>query len=716
MTVHVDGAARVLPAVGATVGQALQQAGIDAGPLDMVTPAPTTALHAGATITIVRVQIVSDVRSLPIPYDTLLVEDARAARTYQAVLQPGVQGLKEQHIETRLEDGREAARSIVGEQVLRPPQAEQVAVGARPDPALDAFREAALAYLGRGGVPRLSAPVIQQTLFEMARQHGDRYGSLRILTRGELPRLILQTFARTVDEATLLVFWWHGSEYQARGQVLSEGWNLRDGRENAAGAGTELGLVLVPAAEPADMAAPQYSLLRLSNQAWRKLWSSAGQAAWQSAQGNVAFADATLDRLVVGGLSAQQTGASPFVECRACPQRRYESSWRRAGDAYQLENGGLIPSPYATLWQFAAALQQGDSAAAAAVATGPHVIADAQRLGLARPDVQWTVSGLETDISFSLQSRLGLLRVILERRSGGWLVAGLDTTLAQGRILLTSVAPAGPRLVDVDSRSGAVLRTLGEGSRYVWSPDYQWLAFERGGNVYVQPAQVGAGADAGLRRMGAGSRPAWSSDSRRLAFEQPAGQGRLIVVVDMETGRSTEAATGGKPMWGPGQNRLVYVSQSAAAGSELRIQDMVSGASTLLASDGDEPLWSPDGSAVAFRTARGEVAVAAVSAGGVALLGAGRGYTWSPDGAWLAFLGGIDGGEPLLWERAGGKIRPLLARAGIESLAWSPDSQELALATGGSGELWLVERTGGNLRKLGEGRDPVWAWTARAGR
>jgi Tol biopolymer transport system component len=148
----------------------------------------------------------------------------------------------------------------------------------------------------------------------------------------------------------------------------------------------------------------------------------------------------------------------------------------------------------------------------------------------------------------------------------------------------------------------------------------------------------------------------------------------------------------------------------------LYLIDVTSGASSLLASDGSEPLWAPDGKAVAFLTARQEIAVVTLIPGSVSTVGKGWGYTWSVDGRRLAFLSAKPAGRPMLWDRESGEVKTLLERDDVDGLSWSPDGKEIVVSLASGGGLWLAGSDGSNLRKLGDGRDPIWAWPPRAGR
>ncbi len=301
LSVHVDGQDMpVLPGHARTVGQALAGAGITIGPLDRVSPPLTSTLSSSLVITIVRVQTAETVRRVDIPFVRLTSDDAQRARGYRQIVQAGVTGSKEIRETVTTEDGVEVARRVLSEQVVLEAVPERVVVGTRSDPALDAFRDSALGYLRRGGITRLTPAIVEQTVFELARLRGDRYGSVRVLAMNGRPWLVLDAFARSANDVVLLVFWWT-DELHAYGQVLSEGQYLLDVRAMQTGAAIELGLITSPG-QGSDALAPQYTLHRLPllpqpGDTWGAVWTSQGNAAWRSSQGAVSFSGDGLERI-----------------------------------------------------------------------------------------------------------------------------------------------------------------------------------------------------------------------------------------------------------------------------------------------------------------------------------------------------------------------------------------------------------------------------------
>lgn len=723
VTVHVDGRQqRLIVGRSATVGQALAQAGITLGPSDRVSP-PLASAVTSSTISIVRVTTEERTRREAIPFNRLVTEDARCARGYRRIVQAGKAGLRELREMVIMEDGIEVERRTIGEQVIVQPIDEQVIVGSRDDPPLDTFRSVALAYLGRGGVTRLSPAVVEQTLFELARLQGDRYGSVRVLTCNGRPWLVVQSFAPAANDVALLVFWW-SDELHSFDQIVSEGVYMLDGRAQQTTAGIELGLI-VSSSQSGEASAPQYLLLRLPfdpsaqtlADTWQLLWSSLGVAEWRSSQGTVVFAGSGLERLDVRGASsaAGASSQSPFMDCRGCPRRRFASTWEHQGDAYVQVSQQVVASPYATLWAFADDLRSGNVTATLPLVADSSVISASIKAGLDRRDRQWTVSGRETDTTFDLRSKEASVRVTLTPGAQGWIVSGIGPVPATGRLLFTATRSVLRGIYQLEPGGSVEAIALGDGERYVWSSDYGSLAFDWQGQVYVM-----AGDGSNRRLIGRGVAPSWSPDGKRLALERQTDGGPLIVIVDVESGQETTLVAGSRPAWQPAHEgttqHIAYAyTKNQDTPPAVYLIDVSGGAPALLASDGNEPLWSPDGTAVAFRTSRQEIAIVTLEPNQVRTVGQGWGYTWSPDGRWLAFIGRQPTGAPMLWQRSSGEVTPLGNRDDVDGLSWSPDGKELVLSVAGGG-LWLVASDGSNLRKLADGRDPQWAWLPRAGR
>jgi TolB protein len=89
---------------------------------------------------------------------------------------------------------------------------------------------------------------------------------------------------------------------------------------------------------------------------------------------------------------------------------------------------------------------------------------------------------------------------------------------------------------------------------------------------------------------------------------------------------------------------------------------------------------------------------------------------WSPKGDEIAFTG-LQGGSYQLFimDRSGGNVRQLTTGGGFESPTWSPDGRLIAVTrkSGGSSKLHVVNKNGKDIRPLmnlkGNQSYPQWS-------
>ena len=220
-------------------------------------------------------------------------------------------------------------------------------------------------------------------------------------------------------------------------------------------------------------------------------------------------------------------------------------------------------------------------------------------------------------------------------------------------------------------------RTLRQLGRPKWSPNGQWVVFERLGRVWV------IGADGRqLREVARGVWPAWAPDSRRLVFvdqagsTDPAGEGWLrwgrITVLNLATGRRTVIGRGTMPAWSPDGKRVAFVRYSFRPEGRSRVANhsalftvALDGSDSRTLYSGFEELVPGSDWVVLYRP------------------------SWSPDSRTVAAYGE----EPnegrnalvLLTDASSGTVRTLVpdVPASFSEVAWSPDGSKLAFIARG---------------------------------
>jgi Tol biopolymer transport system component len=195
------------------------------------------------------------------------------------------------------------------------------------------------------------------------------------------------------------------------------------------------------------------------------------------------------------------------------------------------------------------------------------------------------------------------------------------------------------------------------------------------------------------RRTGA-TQPAWSPDGARIAFVSGAGYGEpggiFVMNADGSGLKLVAEGNGFDPSWSPDGSKVVYALNTPDGHVGLAVVDLADGAVTQLpALPGEQykPAWSADGQTIAFEwatTSGTGLYVMALDGSGLRRLAEGSAPVWSPDGSWLAYSHLDDETGPQIWivaadgsgARSITSMRGFLPGTGIAAItsdpSWAP--------------------------------------------
>ena len=129
--VWADGAAQRVAATEPTVASALATAGISLGEHDRVAPSMGSQLTVGDSVTVSRVTVSQETQQVALAFASSQVEDAKLAKGQTKVTTKGVEGLREDVVQTITVDGQVEGTQVVSQNVVREPVTQVTAVGTK---------------------------------------------------------------------------------------------------------------------------------------------------------------------------------------------------------------------------------------------------------------------------------------------------------------------------------------------------------------------------------------------------------------------------------------------------------------------------------------------------------------------------------------------------------------------------------------------------------
>lgn len=161
VTVRAMGHTQALVTTQATWAEALLEAGVAVGPLDLLSIPAQSAVQDGQSLVITRVSVRDVVRDVAIPFAVQRIPDANLYVGTSRVSQRGVVGHVREAWHFTLHDGRTIVAKLLSRTVVAVPVSETISVGTRarpvtppPHTSVGNLNWSALAGCESGGNPR----------------------------------------------------------------------------------------------------------------------------------------------------------------------------------------------------------------------------------------------------------------------------------------------------------------------------------------------------------------------------------------------------------------------------------------------------------------------------------------------------------------------------------------------------------------------------------
>ncbi|RIQ27118.1 resuscitation-promoting factor [Jiangella rhizosphaerae] len=140
ITVTADGATNPVTTTALTVSEALTDAGITVGDLDLVEPALDTALADSLAVTVRRVTVETATVTEAVPFEVTEQEDDSLEKGTESVETEGKEGTVERVVQNTYIDGELSSQEVLSETIVAAPVDQVVLIGTKeppPPPAED---------------------------------------------------------------------------------------------------------------------------------------------------------------------------------------------------------------------------------------------------------------------------------------------------------------------------------------------------------------------------------------------------------------------------------------------------------------------------------------------------------------------------------------------------------------------------------------------------
>ena len=226
--------------------------------------------------------------------------------------------------------------------------------------------------------------------------------------------------------------------------------------------------------------------------------------------------------------------------------------------------------------------------------------------------------------------------------------------LAAGRFVTAGDAGAQAEMVG-DGVSGTVTLTEGSMIQLAVSPDRETILFNLLGTLWLLPASGGA-ATRLTDLLNDPAYPSWSPRGDRVAFQAYMGGTYHIWTMRPDGSDRRQLTTGGwddrEPVYSPDGSQIAFASDRGGGSYNVWVMDVRSGALRQLTHAGAgasnyQPAWSPDGTRIAYVEDNADAQlIAAIAADGTGspqarythTVGTVYSPSWSPDGTSIAYV------------------------------------------------------------------------------